>query len=217
MFCVLMAGCDAASTSLTGPAPGSTDDTTFTLAGRVQNGDGAPVSGAAVHLDGPAGRQTALSDEGGEYRISGLRGRFAMTVTRDDYGVYTNTVFVAADQRFDITLHHLSPVTLTAGVTLRGTIQGQLCGAPWDEEFPCVTVHFTPPATGTYELLLTWKGPSGVDLFINGALYMESYTGEIRVDVQVPADVPLVMRIHAYHVPPIAEPFELTAALKSGS
>jgi hypothetical protein len=218
-FCALVAGCDAASKSITGPAPGPTDATTFTLAGRVQDGDGVPVAGAVVHLDGPTGRQTALSDERGEYQISGLRGRFAMTVTQDDYGIYTNTVFVAADQRIDITLHRATLLTLTAGITLRGTIKGPPCDPAWDAQAPCVTVHFTPPETGTYELLLTWKGPSAVDLLINGnpELYSESYTGEIRVYIAVQAGVRRDLQIHAYHLPYIEEPFELTASLTSGS
>lgn len=70
--------------------------------------------------------------------------------------------------------------------------------------------------TGVYELQLTWKGPSAVDLLIDGHLYEESYTGEIRARVLGQAGVRLELQMHAYHLPYLAEPFELTASILSG-
>lgn len=217
VFCVLAAGCDAASRSITGPAPAPTDASTYTITGLVEDANGVPISGATVHLDGAQGKHMTLSDERGEYRITGIRGLFAMRVMKDDYGVHSTSVFVASDQKVNITLY--KPLTLTAGITLQATIKGPPCDPSWDAQAPCVTVHFTPPETGTYELLLTWKGPSAVDLLIDGnlGLYVESYTGEIRMNVPVQAGVRRELRIHAYHLPVIEEPFELTASLRSGS
>jgi hypothetical protein len=216
VFCVLAAGCDA-SRSITGPAP--IDATIYTLTGRIQNADGVAIAGAVVQLDGPAGRQTASSDEDGGFRFTGRRGSFQLSVTKDDYGVDTQSLFLAADQTVTVTLHRGSLLTLVAGVTLRATINGPPCDPSWDAEAPCVTVHFTPPGTGIYELRLTWNGPSAVDLLVDGnlGLYQESYTGEIRMNVPAQAGVGRELQIHAYHRPYITEPFELTASLKSGS
>jgi carboxypeptidase family protein len=219
-FCMLLAACDSAATSITGPSlPGPDTATGFTVSGRVQAVDGAPISGAVVLLQGAAASRTALSDERGEYRITDVRGFFVLKISKEDLAYSTN-LFVANDLTIDVTLNKPSiPLTLTAGVTLLGTIQSPPCDPAWDAEAPCAKVHFTPPATGVYELLLTWKGPSAVDLLIDGnlALYWESYTGEIRVTVPGQAGVQQELQIHAYHRPYQPEPFALTASLKAGS
>ena len=220
-LCILVSGCDAASRSITGPTPpGPTDTTTYTFAGRIQTADGAAISGAVVQLDGSTTSRMTVSNERGEYRITHVRGFFVIKVTKDNYVDYTTNVFVAADQSVTFTLHRPNPIlTLSPGVTLRGTIEGPPCDTAWDDLAPCVTVHFTPPATGIYELVLTWKGPSAVGLLIdrNPDLYWEIYTGEIRAAVLGQAGVRRELRLHAYHLPYLPEPFELTASLQSGS
>lgn len=220
-LCVLLAGCDAASRSVVGPqAQGSGNATTYTLTGRIQDANGTPVSGAAVAVSGQAGSGRTTSDERGEYRFSLLRGLALLTVTKEDYVDYTTTIFVAANQTLPITLHHPGTVlTLTAGATLRGTIEGPPCDPNWEENAPCVTVHFTPPETGVYELVLTWKGPSAVDMLVdrNLTLYWESYTGEIRVLLAGQAGVRREIHLHAYHRPYVSEPFELSASLRPPS
>src|SRR5688572_11948574 len=131
--CVLLAGCDKASRSVVGPEtpPAAT---TYTLNGRIQDVSGAPISGAAVAVTGQAGSDRATSDERGEYRFSLVRGIAVLTVTKEDYVDYTTTIFVAANQTLPITLrHHSKVLTLTAGATLRGTIEGAPCDPNWDE------------------------------------------------------------------------------------
>lgn len=219
--CVLLAGCEAASRSVAGPqAPAPADTTTYALTGRILDADGAPVPGAAVALSGQAGSGRSTADERGEYRLTVRRGLAVLTITKEDFVDYTTSLFVAADQTLTITLHHRgAALTLTAGATLRGTIQGPPCDPAWDATAPCVAVHFTPPETGLYDLVLTWKGPSAVDMLVDGdfALYWESYTGEIRATVAGRAGVRREIRIHAYHLPVVPEPFELSASLRPQS
>lgn len=218
-LCVLVAGCDAASRSVVGPqAPGPADATIFTLTGRVQDANGSPVSGAAIGLTGQAGVGRTTSDERGEYRFSVLRGPAVLTITKEDYFDYATSIFVAADQTVTVTLRHRGEVlTLTTGVTLRGTIQGPPCDPNWDAEAPCVVVHFTPPETGFYDLVLTWKGPSAVDMLVDSSFYGESYTGEIRTLLSGQAGVRREIHLHAYHRPYLPEAFELSASLRPPS
>ncbi|MGH9239985.1 MAG: carboxypeptidase-like regulatory domain-containing protein [Vicinamibacterales bacterium] len=220
-FCMLLAGCDAASRSVVGPeAQAPADATMYTLTGRIQDANGAPVSGAAVGLTGQAGSGRTTSDERGEYRFTVLRGLAVLTITKEDFVDYTTSLFMTADQTLTITLHHRgAALTLTAGATLHGTIQGPPCDPAWDATAPCVAVHFIPPETGLYDLVLTWKGPSAVDMLVDGdfALYWESYTGEIRATVAGQAGIRCEIRIHAYHLPVVPEPFELSAWLRPQS
>jgi hypothetical protein len=214
---VLLAGCDEASRSITGPLPpGPQPDTsTYTVGGRVQDIDGSAIPGAVVTLEEPLPVRTEKTDEAGRFRFDGVRGRVVIRAAKADFTEATLTIWVAADQMLAVTLQqalHLIP-----GVTLRGIIQGPPCDPNWDEHAPCIRVSFTPPATGLYELHLTWKGPSAVDLLIEGQLYEESYNGQIRAKVSGQAGVPLELRMHAYHLPYLAEPFELTASILSGS
>jgi len=213
---VLLAGCEGPSRSMAGPLPSGAqpDASTYAVSGRVQDIDGSAIPGAVVTLEEPLPVRTEKTDEAGRFRFDGVRGRVVIRATKADFSEATLTVWVAADQMLAVTLQqalHLIP-----GVTLRGTIQGHPCDPNWDAQAPCVRVFFTPPATGLYELHLTWKGPSAVDLLIDGQLYEESYNGQIRARVSGRAGVRLELRMHAYHLPYLAEPFELTASLVSG-
>jgi hypothetical protein len=215
-LCMLVAGCDGASRSVVGPLD-QPAAATYTLAGRIQDVSGAPISGAAVTVTGQAGSGRTTSDERGEYRFSLARGIAVVTVTKEDYVDYTTTIFVAANQTMPIRLQHRSVVlTLTAGATLRGTIEGPPCDPNWDATAPCVIVDFTPLETGIYDLVLTWKGPSEVDMLVdnNSSFYWESHTGEIRAPLAAQAGIRRQIRIHAYYA---AEPFELDASLRPPS
>jgi hypothetical protein len=214
---LLLAGCDEPLRSIAGPlSPGPQPDTsTYTVSGRVQDIDGAPIRGAVVTLENQGPVRTAESDESGQFRFEGVRGLVVMRATKPDFTETSLTVWVAADQTLAVTLQqtlHLIP-----GVTLRGIIQGPPCDPNWDGQAPCIRVFFTPSATGLYELHLTWKGPSAVDLLIDGHFYEESYNGQIRARVSGQAGVRQELRMHAYHLPYLAEPFELTASMLSGS
>ena len=211
---VLVMGCDAASRSITGPISSEpTDATTYTITGRIQDGDGKAVSDAVVQLTSATTNQTVRSDERGEYRITGVRGVSVLKVTKVDYGEHTANVFVAADQTVNVTLYQSVALILTAGVPLRGTIQGPPCEPAWAGA-PCVTVRFTPPSTGPYEFVITWKGPSAGGLLVDRALYWESYSNEIKVVLQMEAGVQRELRVFAYHLPFVPEEFELTATRK---
>jgi hypothetical protein len=214
---VLLAGCDGPSRSMAGPLPpGPQPDTsTYTLSGRVQDIAGAAIPGAVVTLVNQSPIRTAESDESGQFRFEGLRGLVVMRANKEDFTETELRFWVATDHMLSVTLQ--KALRLIPGVTLRGIIQGPPCDPNWDAQAPCVRVAFTPSATGLYELHLTWKGPSAVDLLIDGQLYEESYNGQIRARVQGQAGVPLELRMHAYHLPYLAEPFELTASLATGS
>jgi hypothetical protein len=195
-----------------GPQP---DTSTYTLSGRVQDIAGAAIPGAVVTLVNQSPIRTAESDESGQFRFEGLRGLVVMRANKEDFTETELRFWVATDHMLSVTLQ--KALRLIPGVTLRGIIQGPPCDPNWDAQAPCVRVAFTPSATGLYELHLTWKGPSAVDLLIDGQLYEESYNGQIRARVQGQAGVPLELRMHAYHLPYLAEPFELTASLATGS
>ncbi|HVG69897.1 MAG TPA: carboxypeptidase-like regulatory domain-containing protein [Vicinamibacterales bacterium] len=202
---------------MAGPLPpGPQPDTgTYTLSGRVQDIDGAAIPGAVVTLENQSPVRTSESDESGQFRFEGVRGLVVMRANKEDFTETALTFWVATDQMLSVTLQ--KALRLIPGVTLRGIIQGPPCDPNWDAQAPCVRVSFTPSATGLYELHLTWKGPSAVDLLIDGQLYEESYNGQIRARVQGHAGVRLELRMHAYHLPYLAEPFELTASLATGS
>jgi hypothetical protein len=51
----------------------------------------------------------------------------------------------------------------------------------------------------------------------NLTLYWESYTGEIRVLLAGQAGVLREIHLHAYHLPYVSEPFELSASLRPPS
>jgi hypothetical protein len=213
----LLAGCDGRPRSLAGPSPADPqpDTSTYTVSGRVQDIDGVAIRGAVVTLEGQVPARTAESDEFGRFRFEGLRGQVVIRATKADFADTVLNIWVAADQTLAVTLQ--KALILIPGVTLRGIIQGPPCDPNWDVQAPCIKVFFTPPVTGLYELVLTWKGPSAVDLLIDGTLYMESYTGEIRLRVSGQAGVLRELRTHAYHLPYLAEPFELTASVVPGS
>ncbi len=218
---VLVAGCDGASRSFAGPVPvpaGPQPDTgTYTVSGRVQDVDGTPIAGAAVTLQGQSPARTVESDESGQFRFEGVSGAVGVHATKTDFTDTVMNLWVGGDQTLTVTLQKV--LYLIPGVTLRGIIQGRPCDPNWDAQAPCIKVFFTPPATGLYELHLTWKGPSAVDLLVDGsfALYWESYTGEIRATVPGQAGILREIRLHAYHLPYLAEPFELTASVVPGS
>lgn len=213
---VLLAGCDKASRSIAGPLPPGpqADIGSYSVSGLVHDIDGSAIPGAVVTLENQGSVRTAESNESGQFRFEGIRGLVVMRANKGNFTETALTFWVAADQMLAVTLQ--KALHLTPGVTLRGIIQGPPCDPTWDAQAPCTRVSFTPPATGLYELHLTWRGPSAVDLLIDGQVYEESYNGQIRARVSGQAGVRRELRMHAYHLPYLAEPFELTASIVSG-
>lgn len=215
-FCILLAACDAAKPPFSPlPAPAAS----FTLAGRIHDRDGAPVSGARIELvTDTSPMRTTESDAMGQYRFDKVGGRLRLRVTKGNYyEVAAPAVWVDRDTTIDISLTEVllgTGLVLTASTPLRGRVTSPPCDPTrWDASALCEVVMFTPAATGDYELVLRWDGPSELDLLVDAGLYFGLTTNakEIRALVPGVAGIPREVRIHSYYEP---QDFELTATLK---
>ena len=222
-FCILVAGCDRGSRSITGPSPGpvptDTPTVSYTLTGRIQDELGEPVSGAAVLLvQGQNPGRTTVSDELGQYRFDNLRGFVVVRAIKADYRDGVASGVMDADRTLMVTMTPYRRLQLTVGTTLHGTVQDPPCDpVRWDAIAPCQLIFFTPPATGVYELVLTWNGPHELDLLIDGSLslyfYQPGAPGKLRASLSAQAGVQREIRIHSYYGP---QAFELTASHGGG-
>jgi hypothetical protein len=210
----LVAACDRGSHSIVGPSAPPLETTpsgVYTLSGTVQESDGVAVSGAAVQLYGFSSSQTTLSGEGGEYRFDNVRGNTNLRVSKEGYVETIAFVYVAKNETLNMSLSR--PLTLVPGTTLRGVVKAPPCDPQrWDSTALCERIAFTPPVTGRYELVLTWTGPSELDLLIDEQGYWSSTTGPIRALIEGVAGVARPMKIHSYYSP---QSFELTATLQA--
>lgn len=113
---------------LTACSPGASpaSPTTVNLSGRVlesTESGSAPVQGALV--DGGSAAQSARTDAGGFFSITGLPAiRRDVVTSKFGYGTDTRTVTLAGDVRLEITLTRLPTYTLS-GVAFEITPTGQ--------------------------------------------------------------------------------------------
>jgi hypothetical protein len=100
---------------------------------------------------------------------------------------------------------------LTVGTPVRATTLAP-CDPNWDARAPCASVHFTPPASGRYEFVLTFDGSmSELDLLIDQTydLYwvVTSDPNRIRGTFATAAGIRHEIHVHSYYNPTA---FELT-------
>jgi hypothetical protein len=164
-----------------------------------------------VVLDRQGQSRTTVSGPNGGYRFDDVSGFFSLRVARDGYFVASRNVLVAADLTMDFVLERI--VVLTAGTTLKGTVRGQPCDpAGWDARALCQRVFFTPPTSGTLDLVLSWTGLNELDLLVD-RLYATTPPGghEIRASIDLVGSGQREIRINSYYQP---QEFELSASFR---
>jgi hypothetical protein len=219
-FCVLAAGCnpqgivDPRPPDSPGPGP-------FSLTGHIQTVDGIDVSGALVQLQREGSSRTTSSDALGAYRFDDVStGLVVISVSKDGYVATTAREYIAANREVNFWLVNgiagpRPDLQLVVGTPLRAIVQSPPCDpGGWDERALCERVAFTPPATGTYELVLTWNGTNELDLLFDdnfSTYFSMTSPGLLRATIAASAGVQRTLRIHSYYGP---QTFELTASLK---
>ena len=212
-ICMLVAGCERGSRSITGPSAPDIGPPAaiYTLAGRIVGVDGNPLQNASVELISDTTR-TAVSDANGEYRFGNVGGRVTLRVFKDD-DVKSEIVWVDRDITLNVQLVGL--LVLRPGVTVKGRVNGPPCDPErWDAQAPCQFVYFSPPATGLYELQLTWDGSqTELDMRIDRTLNfgVTNNPNQIRATITGTAGIQTEIQIHSYYTP---QDFELTATAK---
>jgi len=210
------AGCDHVRQTVVGPAGEASTAPAgfFALSGRITDLDGAAVAGARVQMTTDSSIQATLTGMSGEYRFENVRGNVGLVVSKDGFSDTSSSVFVASDRVLNLSLWLRGPLTLVPGKTLRGIVEGGPCDSNWDARAPCAPIEFVPPVTGVYEVVLTWRDSSEVDLLVDGSLslYWSDRSGRIRALIPGDAGVRRVIRIQSYYSP---APFELSASLIS--
>ena len=209
--CVLVAACGDSPGLPTGPtamngqpAPAGS----HTLSGTIRDADGLPLAGVTLVVMVPTDGGSVVSDAAGRYSLGNLNGMITLRASKEGYFDSYQQRFIAADQVLNISLP--PRVELVPGTTLRGVVGGEPCDPiGWDARARCRQIFFTPPTSGTLDLVLTWSGPSDLDLLVAGQ-YFDPPTkrGEIRAKVKVAGGLRHEIRINAYYS---AEEFELRA------
>jgi hypothetical protein len=186
------------------PAPAGT----HTLSGTIRDADGLPLAGVTLVILAPTNGGSVVSDAAGRYSLLNLNGLINLRASKDGYFPWYQARFIAADQVLDISLSPM--VELVPGTTLRGVVGGAPCDPiGWDARAPCRQIFFTPPTSGTLDLVLTWSGPSDLDLLVAGQYFdPPPKRGEIRAKVQLAGGLRHEIRINAYYS---QEDFELRA------
>lgn len=214
-ICLLVAGCERGSRSITGPsAPPDIGlpAALYTLAGRILGVDGHPLQYASVELISGTTTRTAVSDANGEYRFGDVGGRVTLRVFKDD-DVKSEIVWVDRDITLNVQLVGL--LVLRPGVTVKGRVNGPPCDPErWDAVAPCQLVYFSPPVTGLYELQLTWDGSkTELDMRIDRTLHfgVTNNPNQIRATITGTAGIQTEIQIHSYYA---QQDFELTATAK---
>ena len=171
-FGALLAACDARPPVSPVPAPAES----FALGGRIQDTDGAPISGALIQLVTDATpTRTTESDTLGRYRFDKVGGLVRLRVTKENhYVVASSAVWVDRDTTVDVSLIRdvsTGSGPLTTVATFRGRVTNPPCDPQrWDVRALCERITFIPPATGDYELVLRWDGTSSTFLSTTGSL-----------------------------------------------
>jgi hypothetical protein len=129
-----------------------------------------------------------------------------LRVSKEGYFESSITRFVAGDQVVDMTLSAL--LVLVPGTNLRGTVRGDPCDpVGWDARALCQRIFFTVPRSGMLDLVLTWNGPSELDMLVDGQYFdPPRVAGEIHARVPVAPGGRHEIRINSYYLPQAFEP-----------
>ena len=215
-ICLVAAGCgDSRPASLIGPTTvtGPTAPVgAYTLSGTIRDLDGEPLAGVTVAITQPNQDRSVVSDAQGRYSLHNVSGQIYLRVSKEGYFESSATRFVAGDQVVDITLSAL--LVLVPGTTLRGTVRGDPCDpVGWDARAPCQRIFFTAPSSGMLDLVLTWNGPSELDVLVDGQYFdPPPVLGEIHARVHVAPGSRHEIRINSYYSP---QAFELRSEFQS--
>ena len=213
---VAAAGCgDSRPGSLIGPTTvtGTTAAVgAYTLSGTIRDLNGVPLAGVTVAIAQPREEQSVISDAEGRYSLHSVNGLIYLRASKEGYLESFVTRFVAVDQVVDIRLSTI--VHLVPGTTLRGTVRGDPCDpVGWDARALCQTIFFTAPTSGMLDLVLTWTGPSELDLVFDGQDFdPPRVLGEIHARVHVAPGSRHEIRINSYYSP---QAFELRSEFHS--
>jgi hypothetical protein len=181
----------------------------FVLTGTVRELEGIPIAGATVDLQGSLLEpRSTLSAQDGTFRFDGIAGTFTLRAIKDGYEVAAKNVSIQADQVIDLTVQRVG--RLVAGEVFRGIVDQPPCDPRgWDAQAPCRRIRYTPIATGTLTLRVTWTGASDLDLILADR-YWPSVDHAIRATAHVEAGREYEIRLNAYYAPVT---FEMTADL----
>jgi hypothetical protein len=214
--CLVAPGCgDSRPASIIGPTTvaGTTAPVgAYTLSGTIRDLDGVPLAGVTLAIAQPNEGRSVVSDAAGRYSLHNVSGLIYLRVSKEGYFESSITRFVAGDQVADMTLSAL--LVLVPGTTLRGTVRGDPCDpVGWDARALCQRIFFTVPSSGMLDLVLTWDGPSELDMLVDGQYFdPPRVPGEIHARVPVAPDGRHEIRINSYYVP---QAFDLRSEFQS--
>ena len=216
VICFVAPGCgDSRPASVIGPTTvnGPTAPVgAYTLSGTIRDLDGEPLAGVTLAITQSNQDRSVVSDAQGRYSLHSVNGLIYLRASKEGYLGSFVTRFVAVDQVVDIRLSTI--VHLVPGTTLRGTVRGDPCDpVGWDARALCQTIFFTAPTSGMLDLVLTWTGPSELDLVFDGQDFdPPRVLGEIHARVHVAPGSRHEIRINSYYSP---QAFELRSEFQS--